>query len=114
MGGFIGTIHEKQDVILTITYPEASPIKLVLNSKLDEPRPHEITRIPYVVRRHPVYRVLTLEQNEFRLSLRQVTASPDSLEENLRVPLSRTTAAKTPITVSEDPVIDDSTTGGSN
>ena len=115
MGGFIGTVHERQDVVLTVTYPEASPIKLVLNSKSDEPRlPHEITRIPYVTRRHPVYRVLTLEQNDFRLSLRQSIPSPDTLEENLQTPLSRVAPTKPQSTTSEDPSIEASTTGESN
>ena len=111
MGTLSTSGHDRQDVILTIKYPDASPLKLVLKSKGDDSKSHDIANIPLVSRRHPVYRVSTLEQNDFRLSLRTV-AVPAEVTEEL-VPVSRTTT-KPPYFTTEDPVNDDSLRGKSN
>ena len=113
MGGLAGNAHEKQDVSLTIKYPDAAPLKLVLRSKSDDGRSHDIPNIPLVTRRHPVYRVSSLEQNDFRLSLRPDVLPRDFIDEKAAVPVSRT-SAKPPFATTEDPVSDDSTSGKSN
>lgn len=70
MGGLMASAYDHQDVSLTIRYPDAAPLKLVLKTRFDDSKTSELANIPLVSRRHPIFRVSSLEQNEFRLSLR--------------------------------------------
>jgi hypothetical protein len=111
MGGLAGV--ENQDVVLTVKYPDAAPLKLVLKSKGEEAKGNPLPNIPLVARRHPVFRVSSLEQNDFRLSLKTVALAPKGVDEKSAIPAARA-VAKPPIVSVEDPVSDDSTSGTSN
>ena len=104
-GGLLALNQDNHDVALSIKYPDAAPLKLVLKSKGDSSKSHDISNITLVGRRHPVYRVASLEQNDFRLSLRTANSSFELGEEP--APSSRTTA-KPPFKTNEDPANDDS------
>jgi tetratricopeptide (TPR) repeat protein len=105
LGGHLTSGHEIHDVALTIKYPDAAPLKLVLKSKSDASRSHDLSNITFVGRRHPVYRVSSLEQNDFRLSLRQGVPSAELTD--VTVPVSRSTG-KAVLHTTEDPSNDDS------
>ena len=97
--------HRSQnDFAVTIKYPDSAPLKLVLKSKEDSAKSHDLSSLPIISRNHPVYRVTTLEQNDFRLSLRQLASASDAGERLL--PVSRTTA-RPPYDTNEDPGNDD-------
>lgn len=113
MGTLGGSGYDKHDVILTIKYPDSAPLKLVLKSKTDEPKSHDVPNIPLVTRRHPVYRVTSLEQNDFRLSLRTAGLPAELVEERTTSPVTRTNL-KPPLELPEDPVNDDTASTKSN
>ena len=95
-------MHEK----VTIQYPEEQPMKLVLKAKNEgSSKSMEITNIPLVTKRHPVFRVYSMEQNDIRLSFKQDSMSLESLDTT--IPVSRT-VTKPVINVTEDSENDDS------
>lgn len=96
--------HGDHDVWLSLKYADEAPLKLVLKSK-DMSKSHEIANITLVGRRHPIYHVVSLEQNDIRLSLRQSLPQADSLDAS--APVSRSTA-KPVLDAIEDPSNDDS------
>ncbi len=96
--------HDHKDVWLSVKYPDAAPLKLVLKSKSDSSHSLDITSIKLVGRHHPVYRVVSLEQNDIRLSLLSEGSPNDSVE--AMAPLSRPTA-KPVHNIEEDPSNDD-------
>jgi hypothetical protein len=96
--------HAEHDVWLTIKYSDETPVKLVLKSR-EASKSHEIANITLVGRRHPVYRIVSLEQNNISLTLRQSLPSADSAD--TVAPISRSTA-KPVLDVGEDPSNDDS------
>lgn len=61
--------HDRTDVSLSIKYPDSPPIKLVLKANGDSAKSLDITNLKLVGRRHPLYHVVALEQNDTRLSL---------------------------------------------
>jgi len=96
--------HDLHDVSLTIKYPDAAPVKLVLNSKAESSKSHDHSNIALVGRRHPIYRVVGLEQNDTRLSFRVQSASLDAVD--VAAPITRATA-KPVLNVEEDASNDD-------
>lgn len=94
--------HGENDVSLTIKYANEAPLKLVLKSK-EMSKSHDIANLTLVGRRHPIYQIVSFEQNEVRLSLRQSLPTTDPLD--VSAPVSRSTAK--PV-LSEDPANDDS------
>ena len=100
----LSPIHEKGEVSLSIKYPDSAPLKLVLKSKNESSRSLELANLPIVGRRHPVYRVVSLEQNEMRLSLLPDTGAIPSFD--AKAPASRTTA-KPVLNKEEDSTNDD-------
>ncbi len=96
--------HDHHDVWLTIKYPEGSPLKLMLKSKTEGSKPHDLSNIPLIGKRHPIFWVVSMEQNEIRLSFKQDVTSIESLEAAL--PVSRTTT-KPVVSIQEDPSNDD-------
>lgn len=97
--------HDNRDVWLTIKYTDGAPLKLVLKSKSEVVKSHEIANLTLVGRRHPVYRVFSLEQNDIRVSLRHSLPSGDSLDS--AAPVSRS-VSKPVLSMPEDPSNDDS------
>ena len=108
--GFImPTNRGNSDVSLTIKYPDAAPIKLVLSSNGNAAKMATIVPIPLVNRQHPVYSVVAFEQNNVRFSMK-IAAVPNVIHEE---PMLHTTA-KPPITTDEDPVSDEELKGETN
>ena len=102
-GNPLTPIHDKNDVSLSIKYPDASPLKLVLKSKYDESKSLDISNLKLVGRRHPIYRVVALEQNNTHLSFLHDAGSSDSFE--AIAPLSRSTT-KPVVNIQDDPAND--------
>ena len=96
--------HGDHDVWLSLKYADEAPLKLVLKSK-EMSKSHDIANITLVGRRHPIYHVVSFEQNDIRLSLRQSLPSADSVDAS--APVSRSTA-KPVLDMGEDPSNDDS------
>lgn len=94
--------RDNQPVALIVKYPDAAPVKIVLNSQGDPYRASE-SNISLVARRHPVYRITALEQNDFRMSLNSVALLPDV---DAR-PLRGQTPTRPPFKTIEDPISDD-------
>lgn len=96
--------HDHSDVSLTVQYPEEPPLKLVLRPKAEGPKPVEVSTIPLVARRHPVYRVYSMEQKDIRLSFKQDSTALEMID---ATPVSRT-VTKPVLNVTEDLEGDDS------
>jgi tetratricopeptide (TPR) repeat protein len=96
--------HDHTDVSLVIQYPEEPPLKLVLKPKTEGSKPMEITNLPLVGKRHPVYKVVLMEQSDIRLSFKNDSTSIESLEASLAVPR---TVTKPVVNITEDSENDD-------
>ena len=108
--GFIMPANRgNSDVSLTIKYPNATPIKLVLSSNGNAAKMTNIVPIPLVNRPQVVYSVSAFEQNNVRLSMK-MAGLPNLTNEE---PMLHTTA-KLPITTDEDPVSDEEVKGDTN
>jgi len=103
MGGVLTSSRDNQPVALVIKYPNAAPVKIVLNSQTEATRSSE-SNLSLVPRRHPIYRVSSLEQSDFRMSLNSVALLP---EPTTMSPRSQT-STKPPFKTIEDPIGDDS------
>ena len=108
--GFImPTNHGTSDVSLTIKYPDAAPIKLVLSSSGNAAKMANMVPIPLVTRLHPIFSVSAFEQNNVRLSMKIAVVPNVKIEE----PVLHVTA-KPPVTTEEDPVSDVEVKGETN
>lgn len=102
-GNPLTPVHGNQEIFLTIKYPETAPVKLTLQSKSESSKSLDLANLKIVGRRHPLYHVISLEQNDARLSLlTDATAAADA-----KVPASRATSKPLQKT-EEDPTNDDS------
>ena len=96
--------QDNQEIFLTIKYPETSPVKLTLKSRSDSSKPMDLANLKIVGRRHPLYRVVSLEQNDTRLSL--LAEATGTVPVDLGMPVSRSTS-KPLLKTEEDPTNDD-------
>ncbi len=108
-GYIMPTNHGTSDVSLTIRYPNASPIKLVLSSGGNAVKMGNIVPVPLVNRVHPVFSISAIEQNNVQLSMK-IPAVPAVKNEE---PMLHTTA-KLPTRTDEDPVNDEEFKGDTN
>lgn len=89
-GGSLTAAVEDRDVAVTIKYPNAASVKLVLRSGGTAVTPNEgFGQLTLAGRSYPVYRATALEHNDLRLSLR---TGPSVEITDITVPVSRTTA----------------------
>ncbi|WP_157605150.1 hypothetical protein [Schlesneria paludicola] len=96
--------HDPNEISLSIKYQDAAPLRMILKSKSENHKVLDVSNITLAGRRHPVYRVISLEQNDLRLSLLQETASLDSYD--AAIPSSRA-SMKLAVPFQEDPSNDD-------
>lgn len=103
LGGLLANSRNTPPAALIIKYPDAAPLKIVLDSHSDSMRSSE-SSISLAGRRHPVYRISALEQNDFRITLNSVAL----LSEPSVMTTRSHTSTKPPFKTIEDPIGDDS------